>query len=112
MSLWSRSRGEQQSGAVKQSRADSSTRTARRALRDAFRMVLTVRSGVEWVMGLGHISAADHATGGGASRIQHHPPSRMTQSRLRSAQNTCGVTDWCVSRSIHPDPRKRKITIK
>lgn len=75
-------------------------------------MVLTVRSGVEWVMGLGHISAADHATGGGASQIQHHPPSKMTQSRLRSAQNTCGVTDWCVSRSIHPDPRKRKITIK
>lgn len=77
-----------------------------------FQMVLTVRSGVEWVMGLGHISVAGHATGGGASRIRHHPPSRMTQSRLRSAQNTCGVTDWCESHSTHPDPRKRKITIK
>lgn len=77
------------------------------------RIVLTVRSGVEQVMGWGHISAADHVTSGGASRIPHRPPSRMTQSRPRSAQNTCGVTDWCVSHSIHPsDPRKRKITIK
>lgn len=82
------------------------------ARRDAFRVVLTVRSGVEWVMGLGHISVAGHATSGGASRIRHHPPSRKTQSRPRSAQNTCGVTDLCVSHSIHPDPRKRKITIK
>lgn len=78
-----------------------------------FRVVLTVRNGVmEWVMGLGHISAAYHATSGGASRIRHRPPSRMTQSRLRIVQNTCGVTDWCVSHSTHPDPRKRNITIK
>lgn len=76
------------------------------------RVVLTVRSGVEWVMGLGHISAAGHATGGGASRILHRRPSRRTQSRLRSVQNTCGVRDWCVSHSTHPDPRKRKIKIK
>lgn len=59
-------------------------------------------------MGLGHISVAGHATSGGASRIQHHPPSKKSQSRLRSAQNTCGVTDWCESHSTHPDPRKRK----
>lgn len=79
----------------------------------AFRVVLTVRNGVvEWVMGLGHISAADHATGGGASQIRHRPPSRMTQSRPRSEQNTCEETDWCVSHSTHPDPRKRNITIK
>lgn len=77
-----------------------------------FYWVLTVRSRVEWVMGLGHISVVDHATNAGASQIRHRPPSRMSRSRLHSEQNTCGVRDSCVWHSTHPDPRKRKITIK
>lgn len=74
--------------------------------------VPTVRSGVVWVTGLGHISVVDHVTGGDASRIRHHPPSRTSQSRLRSARNTCGGRDSCESHSTQPDPRKRKTTIK
>lgn len=74
--------------------------------------VPTVRSGVEWVTGLGHISVVGHVTGGDASRIRHHPPSKTSQSRLRSARNTCGGRDSCESHSTQPDPRKRKTTIK
>lgn len=75
--------------------------------------VLTVRrGGVEWVMGWGHISGDDHEKDGVAWQTLHHPPSRRSQSRLHSAQNTCAVTDWCGSRSVYTDHQEREKRVK
>lgn len=71
-------------------------------------VVLTVRIGMEWVMGSGHISWGGRATGAGVLRTQRRPPSRMTRSRPRIAQNTCVTTDWCGLRSISTDEKKKQ----
>lgn len=73
-------------------------------------VVLTVRrGGVEWVMGLGHISWGGRGTGAAALRTRRRPPSRMTRSRPHSAQNTCATIDWCGSRSVYTDKDHQEI---